>query len=123
MRGFSVQGGNLSNLMSDNTSRPTDTEARIVALEYLVKHLLWNLVVLRVDQDSGDNQDALEEINAFLRDTVGELQGATFPGLDPAGSDHMAALVRDPVQRVVRDLAEEIAKELGPVRPSPKGDG
>ena len=96
-----------------------ETEARIIALEYLVKYLLWNLVVMRVEQDGGDDQETLKEISAFSRDIREELGQATFPGLDPVHSDHVAAVVRDHVQRVVRELAEEMAKELGPAPPLP----
>ena len=100
-----------------------DTEARLIALEYLVKHLLWNLVVLRVDQENGDDHEALNEVKAFSLDIVKELNGATFPNLDPARSDHVAALVRDHVQRVVRELAEEMEKGQDPARPSPNKNG
>jgi hypothetical protein len=87
--------------------------ARIIALEHLVKHVLWNLIIQRVDQDGGDDQDALDEARRLKTDVTGTLTQSSFPGVDPSMSDHVVALVHDHAERVLRELIEEMEERLG----------
>ncbi len=55
------------------------------------------------DADLGDL--ATREAKHFGKLVVKDLRKASFPGLDPAWSDHVSALVRDHAGRIVGELA------------------
>lgn len=88
-------------------------QARVIALEYLLKLTLWNVAVARADRNEDDDTSAIAEIAALADDTEEALNSATFPTADPALSDHLAACVRDNVRRVLRELVGEMETELG----------
>ncbi|MCA0342826.1 MAG: hypothetical protein LCH99_24245 [Proteobacteria bacterium] len=88
-------------------------QARVIALEYLLKLTLWNVAVARADRNDHDDTSAIAEIAALADDTEEALNSATFPTAGPALSDHLAASVRDSVRRVLRELVGEMEAELG----------
>jgi len=96
-----------------------ELEARVVALEYLLKHCLWNIVVQRIDEETRDDPEvesddlAIREARLFRKNCIAELKNATFQGAHPAMSDHLSALVHDHVERVVGELVQEMEAELG----------
>lgn len=95
------------------SERELELEARIVALEYLLKHCLWVLTVQRVDQDDGDDEDAVKEAKLFRKACRQSLKRASFSGADPTLSDHVVALVSDHVERVLGELVQEMELRLG----------
>jgi len=97
----------------ERTEAEIDLLARLAALEHLVKHLLWNIAVLVVDQDGGDEDDAAKEVRGFAGNVRDELSRAALPGLDPALSDHVAAQTEAHVERVLQELLREMARERG----------
>jgi hypothetical protein len=98
-----------------------ELEARIVALEYLLKQCLWNILVMKADQELADDPDGdetlpIREARLFRKNAVAELKKASFSGTDPSLSDHLAAIVHDAVERVCEELVSEMEAELGPGR-------
>lgn len=90
-----------------------ELEARVVALEYLLKHCFWNVIIQRIDADGGDDQDAVNEAKLFREMCRERLKEASFSGVDPALSDHVAALVSDHVERLLGELVQEMGEQLG----------
>ena len=68
-----------------------------MALEYLVKHLLWNQGVLLADQRDEDEQTVAAELALFAENCGADLEESTVSNVDPATSDHVAALVSESV--------------------------
>lgn len=95
--------------MTDTTD-PTDTAARLDAIEYLLRQALWNIIVARVDADDGDDTDAVVETRKFAEDVLNDLSLMVFPAPDPAISDHHSALVRDHARRILRKLLSEMGE-------------
>jgi hypothetical protein len=87
--------------MTGESEREIEMLARIIALEYLVKHLLWDLL--------HEEDDAVREANLLANEADGEIEHSAFPGIEPAMSDHVSDLVRRHVARVLRELADELA--------------
>jgi hypothetical protein len=93
-------------------------EARIIALEYLVKECLQSIIRIRIrkqvedgDNDKDIDQLAVEDAKIF-RLGAQELRTASFPNLDPAMSDHLSALVRDHALRVLKELVQEMEERV-----------
>jgi proline dehydrogenase len=86
---------------------------RIIALEHLVKHAFLNWIIDKVDRDDGDNEDAIEEAKNFKQSVTQSLAAASFEHLDPALSDHIAAIVRECGERVLQELVQEMEEQLG----------
>lgn len=81
--------------------------ARIMALEYLVKHLLWNQAVRIADETSGDDQTVARELELFAGSCEVDLAQSTVSSEDPAISDHVTGLVSESVRRLVGELLKE----------------
>jgi hypothetical protein len=105
------------------TNQELELEARIVALEYLVKQCFWQIILNSAIQETeGEDEDDADGLTirgakTFRKKVVNELEKATFSGRDPAVSDHLAALVREHAGRVVGELVQDMEKKLSP-RPS-----
>ena len=90
-----------------------DLFGRVMALEHLVKHAIWSLTVQGVDQEGGDNNDAIHEVRLFRENVTQQLRTTSSPVIDLARSDHMAAIVRDHADRVLTELIHEREERLG----------
>jgi hypothetical protein len=81
--------------MSDKYPPRSETElqleARVIALEYLLKHCFWKLIVQQINADDGDDGDAVNEAKLFQKLCRESLKKAAFAGVDPALSDHVTA--------------------------------
>lgn len=96
--------------MSDvGHERYLEMSARIAGVEFLVKRLIWILIV----PEGGDEKDAIAETVAFREESKEALQHAAFPSLGPASSDHVAAMAAESVDRVLGELIEEMEAEYG----------
>jgi hypothetical protein len=91
----------------EQQQRVYNLEARIASLECLLKRTLWNLIVVRADVD-GDGSDPVTEAKDLTADMAAALENATFPSVDPALSDYLAAVARDHVVRVLREMVAEM---------------
>jgi hypothetical protein len=87
-------------VMAKESEREIEMLARIIALEYLVKQLLWNLMK--------DDDDPVKQTELFAESATKEIANSAFPGIEPALSDHVSDLVREHVARVLRELADEL---------------
>jgi hypothetical protein len=93
-------------------------EARIIALEYLVKECLQSIIRMRVGKqaEDGDNDKDIDQLAVqdakIFRLGARELSKASFPDLDPVRSDHLSALVRDHALRVLKELVQEMEERL-----------
>jgi hypothetical protein len=97
------------------SERELQVEARIIALEYLVKECLKSIIQMRVRKqaDDGDNdKPSAVEWAKIYRLGARELTKASFPDLDPAMSDQLSALVRDHVLRVLEELVKELEERV-----------
>lgn len=81
--------------------------ARVMALEYIVKHLLWNQAVFAADARDANDQAVAAELALFAENCGSDLERSTVSNADPATSDHVAALVSESVQRIVDELLSE----------------
>jgi hypothetical protein len=82
--------------------------AQVMALEYLVKHLLWIQAVRVADEQGGDEQTAARELEQFVENSAADLERSTVKTTDPAISDHLTALVSEHVRRIVDALVKEM---------------
>jgi hypothetical protein len=102
--------------MSDKYPPRSETElqleARVIALEYLLKHCFWNLIVQQINADDGDGGDAVNEAKLFRKLCRESLKKAAFAGVDPALSDHVTALVSEHAERVLGELVQEMEERL-----------
>lgn len=103
--------------VASQAEREIEIQARVIALEYLIKHLLWTYITERVDRDGGGSEDVVREASLLGSNFLEELAEAALPDSDPAMSDHATALVRENVERVFRELVAEMELKLG-LRPS-----
>jgi hypothetical protein len=95
-------------------------EARIIALEYLVKECLQSIIRMCVGKqaEDGDNDKDIDIDQLAVQDAkilrlgARELSKASFPDLDPVRSDHLSALVRDHALRVLKELVQEMEERL-----------
>jgi hypothetical protein len=94
------------------TEATLDLFGRIIALEHLVKHAIWSLTVQRVDEQGGDNKDAIREAQRFRENVTRQLRTSSPPVIDPVRSDYMAAIVRDHADRVLTELVHEMEERL-----------
>ena len=88
-------------------------EARVIALEWLLKHCFWNIIIQRINADEGNDDDAVNEAKLFRKMCRQSLKRASFENVDPALSDHVTALVSDHVERVLGELIAEMEGQLG----------
>jgi hypothetical protein len=102
--------------MSDKYPPRSETElqleARVIALEYLLKHCFWRLIVQQINADDGDDGDAVNEAKLFRMLCRESLKKAAFAGVDPALSDHVTALVSEHAERVLGELVQEMEERL-----------
>ncbi|SRR6266436_3857152 len=91
-------------------------EARIIALEYLVKECLQSIIRMRVGKQAEDGDNDIDQLAVqdakILRLGAQDLRAASFPDLDPARSDQLSALVRDHALRVLEELVQEMEERL-----------
>ena len=85
--------------------RYLELSARIAGIEYLLKQLLWRDADRFAERTSVPATAAIDEVR---RDAASSLQRATFPSMQPASSDHVAAMVAENVERVLAELIEEM---------------
>jgi hypothetical protein len=78
-----------------------------MALEYLVKHLLYNQAIAQADALDEEDQTVAEELALFAENCGSDLERSTVSNADPATSDHVTALVSDSVRRLVDELLRE----------------
>jgi hypothetical protein len=102
--------------MAQDSETEPDSLGRIIAIERLVKYALWNLIVQRVDEAGGGDTEAIEEVRRLREDVTEALKVSSFRGIYPALSAPMVALVDDHVERILRELAEEMEERLGGTR-------
>jgi ribulose 1,5-bisphosphate synthetase/thiazole synthase len=93
------------------SEREIELEARILAAEYLLKQCFWQMILQRAVQEAdGDDDDvgdlATREAKQFRKLVIKDLRKASFPGLDPAWSDHVSDLVREHAERIVEELVQ-----------------
>jgi hypothetical protein len=63
----------------------------------------------------GEVRRLRDEVRRLRDDVTETLRVSSFRGIYPALSDNMAALVDDHVERILRELAEEMEERLGGV--------
>jgi hypothetical protein len=102
--------------MAQDSETEPDLLGRIIAIERLVKYVLWNLIVQTVDEAGGGDTEAIEEVRRLREDVTETLKVSSFRGIYPALSAPMAAFVDDHVERILRELAEEMEERLGGTR-------
>jgi hypothetical protein len=100
------------------SERELELEARVVALEYLLKQCFWQIILARAGQEIGSDGDdagdlAVRETKLFRKMVVNELRKASFSDADSALSDHLAAVVQGHVERVLGELVQEMEDKLG----------
>lgn len=96
-----------------------DLKARVVALETLLKHVLWNVAVLVADRDGDDMATTVSDLQLFIGNLAQEMRTKTFPDLDPAMSDHLAQGAAGHVERVLSELVQAIEDEHPEARGRP----
>jgi hypothetical protein len=102
--------------MAQDSETEPDLIGRIIAIERLVKYALWNLIAQRVDEAGGGDTEAIEEVRRLREDVTEILKVSSFRGIYPALSAPMVALVDDHVDRILRELTEEMEERLGDTR-------
>ena len=85
-----------------------DLLGRTTALEHLLKQMIWNVIVARVDADGGDDDEVIKSTEDFTDDLSRFLGSSPFPGIDPALSGHLSAVSRDHALRILRELLSEM---------------
>lgn len=83
-------------------------QARIIALEYLVKHLVTESVALNAAAREGTATAMVDDLKQYRKDIAEEMRGATLPLLDPAMSDHLTDLVARHLDRLIDEMIEEL---------------
>ena len=96
-----------------NREQDLELRARIMALEYLVKHLLYNQAVALDDAHDENEEVAARELVQFAENCEADLERSTVSNVDPATSDHVAALVSESVRRLVDELLRERGLKAG----------
>jgi hypothetical protein len=99
--------------MAQDSEVEPDLIGRLIAIEHLLKYVLWNLIVQQVAEAGGGDREALDEVVRLKEDVTETLKVSSFRGIYPALSENMAALVDDHAQRILRELAEEMEERLG----------
>jgi hypothetical protein len=94
--------------MPRKSEKEFELEAKVVALEYILKQCFWNIIFLRIKNENGDDDLAIREAKLFRRLFRQRLKKASFRGTDPALSDHLSALVHDHVERVFEEIVQEM---------------
>ena len=84
-----------------------ELSARIVAVEYLVKRTIWTLASTQIADKTGQ----IDAVDVLRQDAISSLRRATFPSLDPAASDHVAALAEESLDRILTELLAEMEAE------------
>src|ERR1700731_68979 len=96
------------------SEREVELEARVLALEYLLKMCLWNIFHMRTDDEEDSSDDSVvRESKLFRRNVKTHLRKASLSGVDPALSDHMASLVHEHAVRVLDEIVQEMEAKLG----------
>ena len=99
--------------MAQDPETEPDLLGRMIAIERLVKYVLWSLIVRCVDETGGSDREAIEEVRRLREDVTETLKVSSFRGIYPALPDEMVALVEDHVERILRELTEEMEERLG----------
>ena len=99
--------------MASQGEREIEIQARVIALEYLVKRLLWIVIAKHVDSADGYGEDVISEARLLAGNLADELE-CFLPDSDPATSDHATALVRENVARVSKNCRNDEDETLGP---------
>ena len=91
------------------TENELDLQARINALEYLLKQFHWQFVLDKAGREPIEpNEDptnrAVRDLKAFRERALEQLRNISFKNVDPTLSDHTSALVREHVERVLGEL-------------------
>jgi hypothetical protein len=73
---------------------------------------LWNIIIMRTDEEDGDDDLAIRETKLFRKNINDQLKKALVSGGGPAMSDHVASLVRDHAVRVLDELVQEMEVAL-----------
>jgi hypothetical protein len=76
--------------MAQDSEAETDLIGRFIAIEHLLKYVLWNLVVQRAAEAGGSDREALEEVMRLREDVTETLKAFSFRGIYPALSHNMA---------------------------------
>jgi hypothetical protein len=106
------KAGKMSDKYPPRSETELQLEARVIALEYLLKHCLWNLIIQQTNADEGDDVAAVNEARLFRKLCRESLKRAAFAGVDPTLSDHVTALVSEHVERVLGELVQEMEERL-----------
>lgn len=101
------------------TERELELQARINAIEYLLRQVHWQFVFDKAAREliaeTKDPADvAVSELKVFRKRALEQLKGTSIKGVDPALSDHVSALVREHVERVLEELIAGIEGKHGP---------
>ncbi len=92
----------------------TELGARVTATEYLLKHILWYVCVIRKDIDNDEDEAIDYDLLGFSELAASVFSRSTVSNADPATCDHVAGLVSENVRRLVDELMRE--KRVGPYR-------
>ena len=103
------------------TERELELQARINALEYLLKQIHWQFVLEKAARESivetKDYADvAVWDLKLFRNRALEQLKNTSIKGVDPALSDHVSALVREHVERILGELIAGMEGKLDPKR-------
>jgi hypothetical protein len=98
--------------MASQDEREIEIQARVIALEHLVKRLLWIVITNEVERNNGDSEEVVSETKLLASDIRDELETASLPGIHPSMSDHATALVRENTERVFLELVEMMETRL-----------
>jgi hypothetical protein len=78
----------MSNKYPPRSETELQLEARVIALEYLLKHCFWNLIVQQIHADDGDDGDAVNEAKLFRELCRESLKKAAFTGVGRSAGCH-----------------------------------
>jgi hypothetical protein len=108
--------------MASQDEREIEIQARVIALEHLVKRLLWIVITNEVERNNGDSEEVVSETTLLASDIRDELETASLTGIDPTMSDHATALVRENTERIFLELVEMMETRLLGRQSSSRGE-
>jgi hypothetical protein len=95
------------------SEKELELEARIIALEYLVKQCLTNILSTSPQGDDYFGDDyAVLRAKRFRAEARKALRKAAISGDDPVKSDHVSGLVFDYVDHLLDEMIQEMKVKL-----------
>ena len=88
-----------------------DLQARVVALEYVLKACLMKLVRLNSIVTDHDDPSPIGDMMLLGKKLKRELSKATMSLDEPAMSDHVSSLVQEHTERLFRELVERMKQD------------